>query len=126
VKTYDAPPGSAEVALQRLNTQYRRLKMLLEKLREDVHQSKDKDNTRKARSELPVANRANYSARRPWSSDRKASIASWAAWLEAGGTPPTARRMSSRVRDDASPGVLPRTSSVSAEPQAIEGTQPFA
>src|SRR5262249_36965083 len=53
MKAHNAPPGTAEVTLQRLNTHHRCLKMLLEKLLEDVHSSTDKDNIQKDRSESP-------------------------------------------------------------------------
>jgi hypothetical protein len=53
VKAHDAPPGTAELALQGLNLHHRCLKMLLEKLPENVHHLRTKDNTAQGRSELP-------------------------------------------------------------------------
>jgi hypothetical protein len=56
----------------------------------------------------------------------RASIASWAAWPDAGGMPSSWSANWVRVMDAASAVVLPQASSVSADPHAIVGTQPLA
>jgi hypothetical protein len=41
MKAHDAAAGTAQLALQRLDSHHRCMKMLLEKLSEDVHRCQD-------------------------------------------------------------------------------------